>query len=149
MFEMCVIDLMVNVRQCGRLGLVLIRLRPNVASCMPASSDSNVALTRMHAVRSCTSLPCICAGWQCSLAAYQHARPPEHQTLLPPAPQHLCYCGEKLKGRYTLAKHWHGLMRQVAALGDIVLQVDKVDQQPLAGAVSGSSWKCGEGACLA
>lgn len=47
---------------------------------------------------------------------------------------HLCYCGEKLKGRYTLAKHWHGLMRQVAALGDIVLQVDKVDQQPLAGA---------------
>lgn len=56
--------------------------------------------------------------------------------LCPGLLQHLCYCGEKLKGRYTLAKHWHGLMRQVSALGDIVLVVDKVDHQPLAGAVS-------------
>ena len=56
----------------------------------------------------------------------------------PPLPrlQHLCYCGEKLKGRYTIAKHFHGLMRQVAGLGEILLQVDKVDHQPLQAAVS-------------
>lgn len=47
----------------------------------------------------------------------------------------LCYCGEKLKGRYTIAKHFHGLMRQVSALGDIVLVVDRVDHQPLQGSV--------------
>lgn len=51
--------------------------------------------------------------------------------------QQLCYCGEKLKGRYTIAKHFHGLMRQVSALGDIVLVVDRVDHQPLQGSVSG------------
>ena len=50
--------------------------------------------------------------------------------------QQVCYDGEKLKGRYTAAKHWHGLMRQVSALGDIVLIVEQVDHQPLAGAVS-------------
>jgi hypothetical protein len=48
----------------------------------------------------------------------------------------LSYCGERLKGRYTIAKHFHGLMRQVSALGDIVLVVDRVDHQPLQGAVS-------------
>jgi hypothetical protein len=52
-------------------------------------------------------------------------------------PQHLCYCGEKLKGRYTVAKRFADLMRQVSALGDIVLVVDQVDYQPLQGAVSG------------
>ena len=38
--------------------------------------------------------------------------------LAPPGParcQHLTYCGERLKGRYTVAKHFHGLMRQVGA----------------------------------
>jgi len=29
--------------------------------------------------------------------------------------QVLTYCGEKLKGRYTIAKHFHGLMKQVGA----------------------------------
>lgn len=56
----------------------------------------------------------------------------------PPAPspaQHLSYCGEQLKGRYTIAKHLHGLMRQVSALGDIVLVVNRVDHQPLEGTV--------------
>ncbi len=121
------------MRQCCRLGLVF--LPPNAASWLPDSSVPDVALKlACHAQLHLPSLqPC---RQQCSIVVYQHTRPPELQTLHPPTPQHLCYCGEKLKGRYTLAKHWHGLMRQVAALGDIVLQVDKVDQQPLAGAVS-------------
>lgn len=76
------------------------------------------------------------AGWQNVLVMCKREPFPRLQPVSLPTVQHLCYCGEKLKGRYTLAKHWHGLMRQVSALGDIVLQVDKVDQQPLAGAVS-------------
>jgi hypothetical protein len=52
--------------------------------------------------------------------------------------QQLCYCGEKLKGKYTIAKRFHDLMRQVSMLGDIVLAVDKVDHQALQGAVSSS-----------
>ena len=65
--------------------------------------------------------------------------PPPHPPPLPRPPlpclQQLCYCGEKLKGRYTIAKHFHGLMARVTALGEIVLQVDSVDHQPLQGAV--------------
>jgi hypothetical protein len=70
---------------------------------------------------SCLTLPLPCP----------HPSPPPLPRL-----QHLCYCGEKLKGRYTIAKHFHSLMRQVAGLGEILLQVDKVDHQPLQGAVS-------------
>ncbi|PRW57164.1 mitogen-activated kinase kinase 3 [Chlorella sorokiniana] len=45
----------------------------------------------------------------------------------------LTYCGEKLKGRYTIAKHFHGLMKQASALGDVVLTVEHLDHQLLAG----------------
>lgn len=50
--------------------------------------------------------------------------------------QHLTYCGERYKGRYTIAKHWHGLMKAAGGLGDVVLAVEHLDHQPLAGAVS-------------
>lgn len=40
----------------------------------------------------------------------RRAQPP---TLSRPDAQHLCFNGERYKGRYTIAKHFHDLMRQV------------------------------------
>lgn len=37
--------------------------------------------------------------------------------LPPTLSQVLTYCGEKLKGRYTIAKHFHDLMKQVGRAG--------------------------------
>ncbi|GAB4819369.1 hypothetical protein N2152v2_006415 [Parachlorella kessleri] len=50
------------------------------------------------------------------------------------AEAHLSYNGERLKGRYTIAKHFHTLLRQVAAAGDIAFVVDALDFQQLEGA---------------
>ena len=56
--------------------------------------------------------------------------------------QHLSCNGERLKGRYTIAKHFHTLLRQVAAAGDIAFVVDALDFQQLAEAVSATTVAC-------
>ncbi len=52
--------------------------------------------------------------------------------------QHLCFNGERYKGRYTIAKHFNSLMRQVAAAGDIAFVIDTLEFQPLDGMVGAS-----------
>ena len=71
--------------------------------------------------------------------------PPHHTTpltllrLLPPhaaVPQHFSYCGEQHRGKYTIAKQLHCLMRSATkGLGGVVFSVAKVDHQLLDEAV--------------
>lgn len=59
------------------------------------------------------------------------------------AHQVLQYEGERLKGRYTAARHFHDLMRGVAGLGgDVVLAVESLEHRAAEGQQVGDAGAC-------